>query len=381
MGTDVGGVAPARIIEAAEAFRLLVAAFEPGEATPAGCAEVAESLARAEKACAAARTRAAARAVAAGEHRRRGFADAQGWLSATAGATMGTARTEMEASREASKHPLLAEALRSGDVSLAQAAEVARAEAEAPGSSGTLVGLAKRSGLGALREEARKVVASAIGPEELSARQHRARHFRHWRDQMGMVRFSGALPPEVGVGIVNRADALAARLRREAGPAGKPEPFEAHAADALVKLLQGEAEARGRTEVVVVVDLSAYRRGHAHPGEASHIVGGGPVPVSWVREAMADAFVKAVLHDGAKPLRVAHFGRHMKAELRTALELGRPPGFEGAKCSYPGCERRYGLEWDHVQPVSRDGPTSYGNIQALCKPHHWEKTERDRRAS
>jgi hypothetical protein len=261
---------------------------------------------------------------------------------------------------------------------LAQAGEIAQAEAEVPGSAEALVALARRAGLGEVRNEVRKVVFSSTHPDDLYERQRKARYFRHWRDELGMVRFSGSLPPEVGIGIVNRIDAEAQRLRRQAGPEAKAEQFEAHAADALVKLLSGQGQGLGRTEVVIVVDLWAYRRGHAHPGEASHIIGGGPVPMDFVREAMKDAFVKAVVHDGVKPLRVAHFGRRMKAELRTALELGQPPGFEGTKCSNPGCGRRYGLEWDHIKPVSRQGPTSYDNLQPLCKPHHWDKTERDR---
>lgn len=372
---------PAGLLQTAEQLRLLLAAFEPSEHSPAGCAEIAEALARTEKACAAARARAAARAVKAGEHKRRGFADGAGWLSAQTGSTTGMARSEIEAAREAEGHPVIAEALRRGEVSIAQAGEISRAEANVPGSGEVLVDLACRSGLGAVRDEVRKVVLGAADPEELYDRQRKARHFRHWRDELGMVCFSGALPPEVGVGVINRIDTEAQRLRRQSGQDAKSEPFEAHAADALVKLLSGEARPAGRTEVVIVVDLLAYRRGHTHPGEVAHIIGGGPVPVSFVRQVMNDAFVKAVVHNGVKPLRVAHFGRHMRAELRTALELGQPPGFDGTTCSHPGCARRYGLEWDHITPVSRDGPTSYDNLQAMCKPHHWEKTERDRKAS
>jgi hypothetical protein len=38
-----------------------------------------------------------------------------------------------------------------------------------------------------------------------------------------------------------------------------------------------------------------------------------------------DAFLKAVAHDGVRIETVAHFGRHISAELRTALELGALP--------------------------------------------------------
>ena len=126
-------------------------------------------------------------------------------------------------------------------------------------------------------------------------------------------------------------------------------------------------------------DRRAWARGHAHEGEACHVVGGGPIPVSLAKELSQDAFVKAVMHDGVRIDTVVHFGRRIRAELRTALELGSPPGFEGAVCA-DGCGRRYGLEWDHVDPVAHGGPTSLANLRPRCWPHHRDKTERDRRA-
>ena len=77
---------------------------------------------------------------------------------------------------------------------------------------------------------------------------------------------------------------------------------------------------------------------------------------------------------------VAHFGRHIKAELRTALELATPPEFNGTSCTEPTCDRRYHLEWDHVNPRANGGPTSYENLRPRCWPHHQENPERDRKA-
>jgi hypothetical protein len=132
--------------------------------------------------------------------------------------------------------------------------------------------------------------------------------------------------------------------------------------------------------VVFVIDERAYRRGHAHRGEPCHILGGGPIPASAVRERVDDAFVKALLHDGVNILTVAHHGRHRPAELNTALQLGPAPLFEGIACVEPGCNRTYGLQWDHKDPCANGGLTSFGNLQPYCTPHHCEKTERDRRA-
>jgi len=87
-----------------------------------------------------------------------------------------------------------------------------------------------------------------------------------------------------------------------------------------------------------------------------------------------------VIHDGDTICTVAHFGRHIPARLRTALELGAPPGFHGAVCVGVGCDNRYGLEWDHDDPVAHGGPTSYANIQGRCWGDHQEKSRRDRQA-
>ena len=95
---------------------------------------------------------------------------------------------------------------------------------------------------------------------------------------------------------------------------------------------------------------------------------------------MRDAFLKVVLTDGVDVQRVLHVGRKKPVELRTALELGPPPAFAGVACSEAGCERRYGLEWDHIIPVVAGGPTSIDNSQPLCSSHHREKTQRDRAA-
>ena len=132
-------------------------------------------------------------------------------------------------------------------------------------------------------------------------------------------------------------------------------------------------------DVVIVQDAAVARRGHALPCELCHVVGGGPVAPSMVEELIAaGAFVKAALHDGEKVTHVAHYGRHLTAEQRTARGIGPPPEFDGRRCSEEGCERRLGLETDHIDPVANGGATSGENLSDLCTPHHWAKTQRDR---
>ena len=125
-------------------------------------------------------------------------------------------------------------------------------------------------------------------------------------------------------------------------------------------------------------DLLAWRRGHPHPGEACHIIGGGPIPVEVARQLSHDAFIKAVLHDGTNIHTIKHFGRHLPAALRTALDLGPVPAFTGRACV--DCGNRWGLQYDHVDPVAHHGPTQYTNLQPRCWTDHQIKTEQDRQA-
>ena len=368
----------ATLLELAAALRAALAAFDPALVSGEDAALVAEQLAVTEKACAAGRARAAVRAAECHSHERRGFADAADWLARVAGSTRGDAQAALATASVMERETPTGVALAAGELSLAQAQVIVRAQAECSGSEGELLQLAHQSSLGRLQDEGRRRRLTAADPDELHRRHHRARELRHWCDAEGMVRLTGALPPEVGVPLMNRLDDATDRIRRAAR---EPEPRAAHAADALVALLNGAVPGkRSSTDLVVVCDLAAYRRGHAHDGEACHIVGGGPVPVSVARRLGRDAFLKAVLHDGVRIQTVAHFGRHIPTELRTALELGPPPDFDGVECDEGGCGRRYGLEWDHVDPVANGGPTSYDNLRARCWPHHRAKTERDRRA-
>jgi hypothetical protein len=102
--------------------------------------------------------------------------------------------------------------------------------------------------------------------------------------------------------------------------------------------------------------------------------------VSAARRAAVDAFVKVVLTNGTKIDTVIHYGRRRPAVLQTILDLGDAPAFDGVSCAEEGCDRRYGLQWDHKDPVGHHGPTSRANLQPLCIPHHSEKTARDRDA-
>jgi hypothetical protein len=388
------------LVELMRVLRAALVVFQPEAYSGEDCAVLAEELAITENVCEVARVRAAARAGICGAHKDRGFADVSDWMARASGSTAGSAKAALDTAAALEEHPDAKAALEAGELSMAQARELVRTEAECPGSAAELLEVARQNSLKTLKEQARDRRVRAIDPEELHALQHASMYARHWRTQLGNVRVELDLPPELGVPFTNRLDAETDRVwkeRRQAanqqrrdgstelldhGAAKGTAQKRSHAAaEAFVRMLEtgGKGKAH-QADLVVVVDLRAYRRGHAEEGELCHIIDGGPIPVSLARELGRDAFLKAVLHDGVAIHTIAHFGRRYPAVLRTALMLGAPPDFQGSICTEPNCDRRYHLERDHVDPCANGGMTSYENLGSPCWPHHRMKTERDRKA-
>jgi uncharacterized protein DUF222 len=383
--------------------RVLCAAlvdFRPEAFSGKDCAALVEGLATTEKVCAAARVRAAARAGSCGVHKERGFADVSDWMARASGSSAGSAKAALDTAAALESQPEAKAALEAGELSLAQARELVRTEAECPGSGADLLDVAKRNSLKTLKEQARDRRVRAIDPEELHAMQHAAMQARHWRTQLGTVKVEVELPPEFGVPFTNRLDAETDRVWQELRRAtnkqrrngfgellghdsatGTTQKRSRVAAEGFMRMFENGGKGKAhQADLVIVCDLRAYRRGQAEEGEPCHIIGGGPIPVSLARELGQDAFLKAVLHNGTEIHTIAHFGRRYPAVLRTALMLGAPPEFEGRSCSEPNCDRRYHLETDHIDPCANGGETSYENLGSPCWPHHRHKTERDRKA-
>ena len=132
------------LVELVRAFRAAVVVFEPGVYSGEDCAVLVEELATAENACRAARVRAAARAGACGAHRERGFADVSDWLARVSGSSSGSAKAALDATAALQEHPELKAALEAGELSMAQAQELAKTEASCPGSAASLLGVAKK---------------------------------------------------------------------------------------------------------------------------------------------------------------------------------------------------------------------------------------------
>lgn len=171
------------------------------------------------------------------------------------------------------------------------------------------------------------------------------------------------------------ADRRTAQSRRE----GTIEPHEALMADALCALLariaRGGAAERAkdasiRTTVFVHVDLAAWERGSAEPGERCEIAGVGPTSVAAARRLAAQpgGALKIAIRNRGNLSGVVNTGRYIPALVNAAVEA------RDEMCAVKGCTRRRGLERDHRVEFARGGETSVGNLQRLCEFHHSLKT-------
>jgi len=204
------------------------------------------------------------------------------------------------------------------------------------------------------------------------ARQCSAREFRHGRDREGMVWGRFRLPPDTGVAVVNAIEERTDKRYRAADRAARRSTTHAQfAADALTEIVTADAEPAARTAGVVIhVSHTALQRGDVRPGEICRLESGDDVPVSVARAALEDAFVKAVLVDGTEVRKVKHFGRRIPAAVRTALHAEAMLRDGTVRCTAPGCDRTAGLEWHHVEPHARGGPTSLLNLEPRCPHDH-----------
>jgi hypothetical protein len=136
------------------------------------------------------------------------------------GTSVGKAKDTVATGKVLASSDDLGDALRHGDISLDQAAEIARAEESSPGSAKGLLAVAQEKSFHVLRDKARQVKLEAEQHRGLAQRQREARYARSHTDELGIVHLHLAWEPHVGTPIVTRAEAEAQRLnkrRREPG--------------------------------------------------------------------------------------------------------------------------------------------------------------------
>ena len=316
---------------------------------------------------------AAARVASARSWRSTGDGSAAHQLARTAGTSVAHAAETIEIGRRLADLPVLDAAARSGSLSSDKTAVLADAAAANPSAEARLVNAATRSSMAELREECARTKAAASPDLEARRRRiHAGRFLRSYTDSEGAWNLRARHNPEVGARIMAALEPVRDRLFREARAADHRESAEAYAIDALVEVCRtgSPGSARGRTKVIVRVDLPALLRGRPADGEVCEVAGYGPIAVSAVRD-MVDSqnpFLAAVVTKGETVVGVAHLGRRPTARQQTALEWLYP------SCAAEGCGAVAFLEFDHRVDWAKSHITVLDLLDRLCSHHHDRKT-------
>jgi len=267
--------------------------------------------------------------------------------------------------------PATAAAIQAGRLSSRQADLIVAVAADDPSVERRLLKTAAK-GMVALRDQCIEVRAEREDQAKRSARQHAERSFQMWPTADGMVEGHFRVTPEVGGAIKSVIEDGTRRNFRNARSSKAYESQDAYAADAFAEAVTGDPAKRkgGGYTTHVVVDHGALVRGNTEPGETCEIPGVGPVNVEWVRGLLGEAFVTAIIKKGKDISTVAHLGRHIPAELQTALIVS------GRECCIEGCSGREYLERDHSEiDHAKNGPTAWWNLEWECSIHHTRKTQ------
>jgi hypothetical protein len=189
---------------------------------------------------------------------------------------------------------------------------------------------------------------------------HDARGLRlWWTPGKGMLHLHGQLPDVLGARFEATITQLAERMRPAKGQTW--DTFEHRAADALVALCEPPVVADVHAPTLVPLAVVQVQVPRAGPAE----IAGVPIADSLLEQLRSNASVEPVLvDDDGVVLTVGKRVPGLSPKLRRAVLL------RDARCRFPGCGRRHGLEVHHLVPRSRGGRDEIANLACVCPAHH-----------
>ena len=267
---------------------------------------------------------------------------------------VGTARSWVRVARAMRRHPALAEAMAQCRVSYGKARVVVPYLAEmAPDDPrvGEVVDLAAShpaAGLG------RAIAAWAVrneDPDETDERHHREQRLSWRTDFDGMVTGTFRLPPLEAGKLIAQIDR---RVMSDRAPTGAS--LAHRRATALVGLA---TDGGGRLDAELVIHVDE---------NGCHLADGTPIPDHAVAGLIDQAFISLLVHDNDRqPIDASPRRRHPTRRQKRVLDARQ------AECAEPGCTARALLQYDHIVPYPKGGPTILTNLQRLCGPHNRAK--------
>lgn len=325
-----------------------------------------------------------------------GARNAAAWLSHETRAEPSTARSDWRLATSLEERPLVATALRTGEVTPAQARVIADGVADLPERLGpelrtsaekTLVGYAAHHRPAELRRLARRIldvvapeVAEAEDGRHLEAEERQARERASLRFQplgRGRTRLVGVLPTSVTDRLRTYLDAFTSPRHIEGSAPSEAERIplyrkRAHAFAALLENLDPEhlpQHGGDATTVVVTLGLDQLRAELASAAVAtSDGEGEGDLAISAAqarRLACTARIIPAVLGTAGEVLDLGRASRLYRPAQRRALRLrDRVCRAEGCTIPSTWCEAH------HLVPWSQGGRTDLADGVMLCSYHH-----------
>ena len=351
-----------------------------------------------------------------------GFPSCAHWLHWRTGLAPGAAREKVRVARALGGLPLLAAAMRRGQLSYSKVRALTRVAT--PASEARLLDCARCATAAQVERLTRawqRVDRQAEA--DVDRQRHEGRELQTWVDDDGMVVVRGRLTPEVGAVVRQALEAAADRLQAEVSPDDAAETSTGQRRADALGLVAESALAGGldrgtagdRYQVVLHVESEALQAvrpagasddGGCRPATASDATApeeAGAVRVSAETPRKSDTEAGAAAAARAQPalpaaqaaledadgLRVsAETSRRLAcdaalvvmrhAQDAAVLDVGRrtrtvPPALRRAleardrRCRFPGCQERR-CDSHHVEHWADGGATKLSNLVRLCRP-------------
>lgn len=323
----------------------------------------------------------------------RGALSCAAWLADLCDIEISTARTQVGVARAMRDHPLLDAALCDGDISYSKARRLV------PyldgGNDDELVDIARRVPAGRLGAAIAAWSQRNDDSDVIEARQRDSRCCSWRTNPDGTVTITAQLTPAAAGAVCAVIDTWVTAHQpvpeavtptrpsasADASTSGE-DPYPSlgqQRADALVHLVtvprdahrpgrddggQGVAPAEA-TGSLVTAEVVVHVTGHGN-----HLVDGTPLGDHTVARMLPDSFVSLLIHDSQRqPVDASPRRRLPTRRQQRIIDQLHP------ECAHPGCHARTFLQYDHVHPYTRGGPTVVANLQRLCGPHNRAKAD------
>ncbi len=363
----------ASVFEKARSVRSLLAELgeelEPGVLDVNGAKELVDIYTQIERFAVSQRGRVACRVDDGVAWKRSEHRSAAEWFSQATGVPVGAAARTLETARCLEELPETADAFRAGELSEAQASEIANAASLDPSAEHRLLETVRGSkSFKSVRDACRETSMRAVDDREKARWLHEQRSARYWTDGNGHWRLDAKLSPDAAAWVASALKLKTDEIFRAARARGETEPHAAYCADALAAVVTGNAPKKP-LDARLRADRAALDRGYVEPGEQCELEGIGPIPVTMARAMLDDARVTMVGRDDTGDItHISSMSRTIPARLRRWVEEAYPC------CGVEGCTDDWRLEIDHIIGVEHGGPTEKDNLWRICRHHHKLKT-------